>query len=93
MNDVHIIRDNDGFGLFMIPLFVEWGVKRCNVEGCRERPTTIIRQDHEGERVQYGLCEAHFQQVNKPGGTRFTLVWDDFDAFKGTVPEGADDES
>ena len=28
-----------------------------------------------------GLCEQHYQQANRPGGTRFTFEFDNFDAF------------
>ena len=78
-----IIRDEEGFGLFMIPLFVDWHVKRCNVEGCTSKRTTIVT---EMEEVPiFGLCEEHFKQANVLGGTKFDLEWDDFDAFKTPV--------
>ena len=76
-----IIRDEECNGLFMIPLFVDWKVKRCNQEGCRAKPNTIITGTKAGV---FGLCEEHFQQGNKPGGTKFNLVFDDYDAFKVT---------
>lgn len=77
---MRIIRDEECFGLMMIPLLVEWGIRRCNVEGCIDKPNTIISQEEVGI---YGLCERHYQEANKPGGTKFTLVFDEFDAFGG----------
>jgi len=76
---MNIIRDNELGGLAMIPLLFDWGVRRCNVKGCTERPNTIVTGMVEGAAV--GFCETHYQQGNKPDGTNFTLVFDDFDAF------------
>jgi hypothetical protein len=78
---MNIIRDEDGGGLFMIPLFCDWHVKRCNVDGCMDKPTTIITQLAEDIPVA-GFCEKHFQEANTEGGARFDLIFDDFDAFK-----------
>ena len=75
-----IIRDEEGGGLFMIPLLVDWNIKRCNVADCISEPNTIITQSGEGIPV-YGLCEEHFQEANAPGGATLNLEWDDFDAF------------
>lgn len=76
-----IIRDEETFGLMMIPLLVEWGVKRCNVEGCCAKPNTIVR-DLAPDVPMAGFCEEHFQQANVPNGATFTLKFDDFDAFE-----------
>jgi len=79
---MNIIRDEEFGGLFMIPLFCDWGVRRCNVEGCKEKPTTIITAIEDTPVI--GMCEKHFQSANKPDGgkKRFTFVWDGYDAFK-----------
>jgi hypothetical protein len=76
-----IIRDNELGGIMMIPLLVDWHVRRCNVKGCAEKPNTIIAGTSEQVPI-YGLCEQHFQLGNRPGGATITLVFDDFDAFK-----------
>lgn len=76
-----IIRDEENFGIMMIPLFVDWNVKRCNIEGCTEKPNTII-QDHTPDVPLYGVCEEHYQEGKKPGVITYTLVFDDFDAFE-----------
>lgn len=76
-----IIRDQSGLGMFMIPLFVDWNVRRCNVEGCTARPTTIVSQLADDVPL-CGFCEEHYLEAKKPGGTNFTLVFDDYDAFK-----------
>ena len=86
-SEMQIIRDEATFGLMMIPLFCDWGLKRCNVEDCTERPSTIIT-DPTPEIAAYALCEEHYQGANKPGGTNYTLIFDDFDAFKSKSPPG-----
>ena len=76
-----IIRDNELGGLAMIPLFMDWGVRRCNVKGCTNKPSTIITQA-QPEMPVLGMCEEHFQEANQPdGGRTYTFVLDNFDAF------------
>jgi hypothetical protein len=78
---MNIIRDEDSFGLFMLPLFIDWGIKRCNEKGCKDKPTTIIAGMGDGIPV-FGLCEEHFQRCNQDdGGAMVHLEFDDFDAF------------
>jgi len=80
-----IIRDEEGFGIFMIPLFCDWNVKRCNVEGCTEKPSTILTDLGEGIPVA-GMCERHFQEGKEQAKTAeivmYSFIWDEFDAFK-----------
>jgi hypothetical protein len=79
---MNIIRDEEYGGIMMIPLFCDWGVKRCNVKGCKKEPSTIITQ-LQPDLPPVGLCEDHFQAANKPdGGKKYTFVFDGFDAFK-----------
>ena len=78
-----IIRDNELFGLGMIPLLVDWNIRRCNVENCKERPNTIITGTEAGI---FGLCESHYQEGNKPEGTTYSLEFDEFDAFHQEEP-------
>lgn len=85
---MQIIRDEDTNGLMMIPLLHEWGIRRCNVKGCREKPNTIIA-GATSHVSAFGLCEAHFQQGNAPGGARLSLEFDGFDAWA-AVKEAAD---
>lgn len=75
-----IIRDEELSGIMMIPLMVEWGVKRCNVDGCKEKPNTIVLELHPKVPIA-GFCEKHFQEANVPGGADMRLIFDDFDAF------------
>ncbi len=81
-----IIRDEEGFGLFMIPLFCDWGIRRCNVVDCKEKPNTIIAGAGE-DNINFGLCEEHFQEGNTEGGTKYSLEFDSFDAFKEAVTQ------
>jgi len=73
-----IIRDEECFGLMMIPLCHMWNIERCNVEDCHEKPTTIVQGIAPGIPL-CGFCEKHFQQANIPGGANFTLEFDDFE--------------
>lgn len=75
-----IIRDDEFGGIVMIPLFVDWGVRRCNVEGCTDKPTTIVQGIAEDIPL-CGFCEECFQEMNTPGGMNVTLEFDNFDAF------------
>jgi len=75
------IRDDKAFGLAMIPLFCTWNIHRCNVDGCREKPTTIVSDDD--LELAFGLCERHFQQTKPLAGVEFELVFDEFNAFEG----------
>jgi hypothetical protein len=91
-----IIRDQHCGGILMIPLLHQWGVRRCNIEGCREKPNTIITGPDAGEAEIYGLseiyglCNDHWHELSDtPGEVSITLEFDDFDAFK--EPEVADD--
>ena len=89
-----IIRDEQGFGIFMMPLFVDWNIRRCNIKGCTNRPSTIITDIHPQVSVA-GLCEDHYQAcVNDDGTLSFneTMTFDDFDAFKAVATEEGADE-
>ena len=76
-----IIRDEEFHGIMMIPLFVDWGIKRCNVKDCINEPSTIITSLTPGVPV-CGLCETCYQGFKERGVLEGTLVFDRFDAFK-----------
>lgn len=72
---MHIIRDkkqdgSDITSVFMIPLLVEWGIKRCNIEYCKNKPTTIIIHT---EVPVFGLCESHYQEIKATGKVKLNL--------------------
>jgi hypothetical protein len=75
-----IIRDEECFELMMIPLLVEWNIRRCNVKDCTNKPNTIVTQVAEDIPIA-GLCEKHYQEAAKEGGANFILEFDDYDAF------------
>ena len=77
---MQIIRDEQLGGLAMIPLFADWRIRRCNIKGCTEIPTTIVTGAVEGC-PPFGMCEEHYQSAIKDGSLDVTLVFDDFDAF------------
>ena len=83
-----IIRDEECFGLGMIPLLVEWNIKRCNYKDCANEPNTIITSARDDIPI-FGLCEQHFQMANIEGGATLSLEWNDFDAFKKSKHEEA----
>ena len=67
---MNIIRDPGQAGtntpnISIIPLMVQWGVKRCNLVGCENRPTTIIAGT---TAPVFGMCEEHFQEAIKFDG-------------------------
>lgn len=76
-----IIRDDQLFGLGMVPLLIDWNIRRCNVKGCTEKPNTIVSQLSPNVPL-CGFCEGHYQEANKEGGAKFDLAFDDYDAFK-----------
>jgi len=70
---MNIIRDEEQDGMnapafSMIPLLVQWGIKRCNWVGCTNNPTTIIAGAGADIPV-FGMCEQHYQEVKKVDGT------------------------
>jgi len=67
-----VIRDEETCGIAMIPLFVDWNIRRCNVKGCTQKPTTIVTELGESIPI-VGLCEEHYQQGDVPGGATFTF--------------------
>ena len=78
-----IIRDDEMGGLFMIPLFVDWKIRRCNVKGCKNIPSTILTKPHP-EISAMGLCEDHYQANLTEDGIlelRCSAEFDNFDAF------------
>jgi len=78
---MNVIRDEECNGLFMIPLLVDWKIRRCNVAGCTNKPNTIIAAHGiEGVPV-FGLCEEHHQECVDKQSMNFTLDFDKFDAF------------
>lgn len=69
---MNIIRDESQDGvkapcISMIPLLVQWQIKRCNVEYCGESPTTIVA-GIKGVPI-FGLCESHFSEFTKEDKT------------------------
>lgn len=77
-----IIRDEELGGIMMIPLFCDWGIKRCNVVGCHNKPTTIIIGEDAQGQGPFGLCEEHWRYLSDtPGKKKIILEFDQFDAF------------
>jgi len=73
-----IIRDEKCFGIMMIPLLLQWGIKRCNYVNCHNEPNTIIiDEDKNKKTLIFGLCEEHYQIANKPGGATLKLEFNE----------------
>jgi hypothetical protein len=66
---MNIIRDEEMFGLMMIPLFTQWNIHRCNIKGCTEKPTTICVH----EKATFGMCEKHYQEGKNKGTMKLEL--------------------
>lgn len=65
---MQIIRDDSQDGMptpcvSMIPLLVQWKIKRCNIEHCQNSPTTIVAGVKDAP--VFGLCESHFSEFTK----------------------------
>jgi hypothetical protein len=86
---MNIIREPDGeISIYMMDLFIHWGVSRCNVVSCKSKPTTIV--GNAGKDIPIlGFCEEHYQLGNKPGGTTYKLEFNHFDAFEEEEEETA----
>jgi hypothetical protein len=69
---MNIIRDDEMYGLMMIPLLHKFGVTRCNVSKCCEKPTTIITGITD---KPIGLCEKHYNECKEKGKIDYTLYW------------------
>ena len=76
-----VIRDEETFGIMMIPLLIEWGVRRCNVKDCTNEPSTIIT-NITPEISLLGLCETHYKEMADAGRIDHTMMFDTFDAFE-----------
>ena len=76
---MNIIRDEEQDGIStpafpIIPLLVQWGIKRCNLAGCKNNPTTIIAGT---DAPVFGMCEHHFQEATKfDGNVKLSLEFD-----------------
>lgn len=83
---MRIIRDEETSGLMMIPLLYDWGIKRCNVKGCRNKPNTIISQLGPDVPVT-GWCEEHYRKFESSGKFDGTLEFDGYNAFEDKANE------
>lgn len=75
---MNIIRDAEQDGMntpaiSMIPIFVSWGIRRCNIVDCKNNPTTIITNIPDVPGISaLGMCEHHYQEaVNTKGNYKF----------------------
>lgn len=70
-----IIRDNDGFAIDTWCLALTWHMAFCHQRGCKQRVTTVITDCTmpNGDKVDFALCEEHFQAGNVPGGFQYDL--------------------
>jgi hypothetical protein len=72
---MNVIRDEEMNGLMMIPLFQQWGIHRCNVRNCKEKPSTIITEITI-ECPVFALCEKHYNECKESGKISCTLDFD-----------------
>lgn len=53
--------------IMMIPLFVQWGVKRCNIKNCNNKPFSIIT-GVSNEAPVFGMCKNHLDDARATNG-------------------------
>ena len=68
---MNIIRDEEAHGLFMIPLFYQYGVHYCNVKDCSRKASTILTDVPGAAAV--GICEGHYQEAKAAGKWKISL--------------------
>lgn len=73
-----VIRDPQWNGLFMIPIFQQYGIKRCNVDGCENKPSTVITgcPTNDGDTCDFALCEHHYLESKESGTINYKLTFD-----------------
>jgi hypothetical protein len=73
-----IIRDEQLNGLMMIPAFQKFNITRCNVSGCTQKPSTIIKDcvADNGDAVDFALCEHHYKESKEKGRIEYRLDFD-----------------
>lgn len=69
---MNVIRDEDFGGLMMFPLLQQWGINRCNVKNCNNKPTTIIAGLTK-ELPKIGMCEKHYLESKKAKKIHFSF--------------------
>ena len=69
---MNVIRDINDCGIIMIPAFTQYGVTRCNIVECKEKPTTICIH----EQATFGMCEKHYQDAKIKGEVKLKLEFD-----------------
>jgi len=55
---MQIIRDEQR--VFMIPIFTQYDITRCNIKDCKELHTTVCLH----ELAIFGLCEKHYKEFS-----------------------------
>ena len=66
---MQVIRDNETSGLAMIPLFSQHVIARCNIKGCKGKPTTLCLHD----KATFALCENHYNYCIEKGEVNKTV--------------------
>ena len=58
----------------MMPLKSQWGIKSCNVDGCKNDASTILTDVKEGVPA-LGVCERHYQEAKTSGKWNVRFTW------------------
>ena len=73
-----IIRDENFMGnTFTTCLGIDWGIRRCNIQGCYETILGAIVCDPDNG-VTYGLCERHYNEIYEGTQEESMLITLDF---------------
>ena len=73
-----VIHDDEFAGIMMIPLIVDWGIKKtCQIKDCSEKTNAIVCFDSTespaGKALHLGICEKHHQEADKAGKFYYTV--------------------
>ncbi len=68
---MNIIRDEEAHGLFMIPLFHQYGIHYCNVKDCPHKASTILTDVPSADTI--GICEGHYQEAKAAGKWKLSI--------------------
>lgn len=69
---MNLIRDEEMHGIMMIPLFHQYGVHYCHVEGCLNKASTLLI-DTDVTPGAIGICEGHYNTAKQSGKWQLSL--------------------
>ena len=73
-----VIHDDELGGIMMIPLIVDWGIKKtCQIKYCQEKTNAIVcfdaTESPTGEALHIGICETHHSEASEKNSFHYTV--------------------